>query len=171
MSLHTWISRCTLALTNAAGRLQTLQVRMLAGEVKDAVEHMEPYGFTSHPHPGAEGVVVFPGGDRSHGVVVVIADRRYRLQGLKPGEVALFDDQGQSVHLTRAGIVIKGAGKPVTVTDAEKLRVECPIECTHDITDNVDGTGTSMAAMRETYNDHDHPGDSGGTTGKPNQGM
>lgn len=171
MSLKNVVSRCTLALASAAGKLQTLQIRMLAGEVKDAVEHLEPYGFTSHPKPGAEGVAVFPGGDRSHGVVVVLADRRYRLQGLKTGEMAIHDDQGQSVHLTRAGIVIKGAGKPIVMTDAAKLRVECPIECTHDITDNVDGTGTSMAAMRETYNDHDHTGDSGGTTGKPNQGM
>ena len=171
MSLRNLISRCTVALANAGGKLQSLQIRMLAGEVKDGVEHLEPYGFTSCPHPGAEGVAVFPGGDRSHGVVVVLADRRYRLQGLKTGEMAIHDDQGQSVHLTRDGIVIKGAGKPVTVTDAEKLRVECPIECTHDITDKVDSGGSSMAAMRVTYNDHDHPGDSGGTTSKPNQGM
>lgn len=171
MTLKNVVSRCTLALANAAGKLQQLQIRMLAGEVKDAVEHLEPYGFTSCPHPGAEGVAVFPGGDRSHGVVVVLADRRYRLQGLKTGEMAIHDDQGQSVHLTREGIVIKGAGKPIVMTDAEKLRVECPIECTHDITDKVDSGGSSMAAMRVTYNDHDHPGDSGGTTGKPNQGM
>ena len=89
MSLSTIISRCTVALASAAGKLQSLQIRMLADEVKDNVEHLEPYGFTSCPHSGAEGVAVFPGGDRSHGVVVVIADRRFRLQGLKPGEVAI----------------------------------------------------------------------------------
>lgn len=170
MSLKNVVSRCTLGLVNAAGKLQALQIRMLAGEVKDAVEHLEPYGFTSHPKPGAEGVAVFPGGDRSHGVVVVLADRRYRLQGLKAGEMAIHDDQGQCVHLTREGIVIKGAGKPVLITDAPKLRVECPIECTGDITDNVDGEGSSMASMRVTYNDHDHT-ETGGTTRKPNQEM
>jgi len=171
MSLRNLISRCTVALASAGSKLQTLQIRMLAGEVKDSVEHLEPYGFTSHPHAGAEGVAVFPGGDRSHGVVVVVADRRYRLQGLKTGEVALYDDIGQCVHLTREGILIKGAGLPMVITDTPKLRVEAPIECTGDITDNVDGDGSSMAAMREVFNDHDHPGDSGGTTSRPNQGM
>ena len=171
MSVKNLISRCSVALVNAKGKLQALQIRMLAGEVKDGVEHLEPYGYTSHPLRGAEGVAVFPGGDRSHGVVIVVADRRYRLQGLKPGEVALHDDQGQCVHLTREGIVVKGAGKPITITEASKLRVECPIECTHDITDRVDGGGSSMAAMRDTYNDHDHSDPHGGNTDKPNQGM
>lgn len=170
MSLLNVISRCTVALANSVSKMQALQVRMLAGEVKDSVEHLEPYGYTSHPHAGAEGVAVFPGGDRSHGVVIVVADRRYRMQGLKPGEVALHDDLGQCVHLTREGIVIKGAGLPVVITDLPKLRVEAPIECTHDITDNVDDGGASMAAMRGVYNNHDHP-ETGGTTRKPNQGM
>lgn len=171
MSLRNLISRCTVALANAGSKLQSLQIRMLAGEMKDWVEHLEPYGFTSHPVDGAEGVAVFPGGDRSHGVVIVVADRRYRIQGLKKGEVALHDDQGQSVHLTRSGIVVKAAGKPVTITEAEKLRVECPIECTHDITDKVGAGGKSMAAMRATYNTHNHPDPHGGNTDKPNQGM
>ena len=171
MSVKNLISRCTVALVNAKGKLQALQIRMLAGEVKDGVEHLESYGFTSHPHDGAEGVAVFPGGDRSHGVVIVVADRRYRLQGLKAGEVALHDDQGQCVHLTREGMVVKGAGKPITFTNASKLRVECPIECTHDITDLVGKGGKSMALMRKTYNDHDHPDPHGGNTNKPNQGM
>ena len=101
MSLSTIISRCTVALASAAGKLQSLQIRMLADEVKDNVEHLEPYGFTSCPHAGAEGVAVFPGGDRSHGVVVVIADRRFRLQGLKPGEVAIYTDEGAKLHFER----------------------------------------------------------------------
>lgn len=171
MSVKNLISRCTVALVNAKGKLQALQIRMLAGEVKDGVEHLESYGFTSHPHDGAEGVAVFPGGDRSHGVVIVVADRRYRMQGLKAGEVALHDDQGQCVHMTREGMVVKGAGKPITFTNASKLRVECPIECTHDITDLVGKGGKSMALMRETYNDHDHQDPHGGNTDKPNQGM
>ena len=171
MSLRNLISRCTMALAQSGSKLQTLQIRMLAGEVKDGVEHLEPYGFTSRPHPGAEGIAVFPGGDRSHGVAVVVADRRYRLQGLQSGEMAIHDDLGQSIHLTRGGIVIKGAGRPVLITDAQKLRVECPIECTHDITDQVGSGGQSMAAMRSIYNSHNHPGDSGGTTGNPHQEM
>lgn len=163
------VSRCTVALVNTALKMQGLQIRLLAGEVKDSVEHMEPYGFTSAPHPGAEGVAVFPGGDRSHGVVIVAADRRYRLQGLETGEVALHDDQGMCVHLTREGPVVKAAGKPILFTDASKARFECPIESTGSITDMVDSGGKSMDQMRDTYDGHDHPDPHGGNTDKPNQ--
>lgn len=103
--------RGVVTLVNATAMCQTLQLRLLSGETKDNVEHMEPYGFTAHPKGGAEGIALFFGGDRSHGVTLVVADRRYRLQGLEAGEVALYDDQGQKVHLTRDGILVKTAKK------------------------------------------------------------
>lgn len=118
MNLATIISRCTVALANAAGKLQALQIRMLADEVKDSVEHLEPYGFTSCPHAGAEGVAVFPGGDRSHGVVVVVADRRFRLQGLKSGEVALYTDEGAKLHFERGNKLTIVAGEVNIVSGA-----------------------------------------------------
>lgn len=107
--LGNMIARGTVAASNAATKMQTLQMRLLAKEVKDDVEHFEPYGFTSAPASGAEGIALFLDGDRSHGIVVVVADRRYRLTGLATGEVALHDDLGQKVHLTRAGIVVHSA--------------------------------------------------------------
>lgn len=104
---------------------------------------------------------------------MVVADRRFRLKGLARGEVALYDDQGQSVILTRAGIVINGGGKPVIFTNATKARFEMPIESTGDIRDNCDSSGKTMAEMRTTYNDHTHKenGDGGGITDKPGQPM
>ena len=63
------LSRGTVAAVNAASKMQGLQLRLLADEVKDSVEHFEPYGFTSHPNGGAEAVAVFLDGDRSHGIV------------------------------------------------------------------------------------------------------
>lgn len=169
--LSTLISRGTVALVNAAAKLQSLQLRLLAGEVKTGMEHFESYGITAKPHPGAEAIAAFLGGDRSHGVVLAVADRRYRVQGLADGEVCVYDDLGHRVHLSRAGIVIHGAGHPVVITDTAKLRVEADIEATGQIKDLCDGAGLTMAGMRGTYNGHTHPGDSGGTTGSPNQAM
>lgn len=103
--LSNMLARGTVAVVNSASKMQGLQIRLLAGEVKDAVEHFEPYGFTSNPNPGAEGVTLFFDGDRSHGLVVVVADRRYRMTGFETGEVAIHDDQGQYVHLKRNGIL------------------------------------------------------------------
>lgn len=98
-------SRGSVASVKATTRMQTLQVNLLDEEVKDRLEHFEPYGFTSHPKKGAEAAVVFLDGDRSHGIVLVVADRRYRIKTLEEGEVALHDDSGSSVVLKRGGIV------------------------------------------------------------------
>ena len=68
MSLLTrLLARGTVVLANSASKLQSLQMRLTAGEVIDDMEHFEPYGFTSHPLAGAEGVATFLGGDRSIG--------------------------------------------------------------------------------------------------------
>lgn len=176
------LARGTLAAVNAASKMQGLQLRLLAGEVKDSVEHFEPYGFTSNPKCGAEAVAVFLDGDRSHGIAIVVADRRYRLTGLQTGEVALHDDQGQKVHLTRAGIVIDGGGLPLTIQNAPtvtmkaatKVRMETALlEVTGDIKDKCDSGGKTMAGMRTTYNGHTHNENNaaGGPTNTPNQTM
>ena len=90
--------------------MRSVQVRLLADEVRDDLEHVEPYGFTSEPLPEAEAFTLFFDGDRSHGIVFTIADRRYRLKPLKAGEVAIFDDLGQKVHLTREGLEVYTPG-------------------------------------------------------------
>jgi phage gp45-like len=43
--------------------------------------------------------------DRSHGVVIVVADRRYRLQALAAGEVAIYTDEGDKIHFKRGRII------------------------------------------------------------------
>ena len=106
-------------------------MRILNGEAKSELEHFEAYGITSHPLKGAEGVTLFFSGDRSHGVAILIGDRRYRLTGLAPGEVALYDDLGQKVHLTRNGIEIQTdldidlRGRNVRIHGNESLIIEC----------------------------------------------
>lgn len=173
LSIQNIITRAVITAVDSAKKCQMLGLALIAGESKEGIEHLEPYGFTSTAQDGAEAVTLFPLGDRSHGVVVVVSDRRYRLKGLKRGEVAIYDDQGQSVTLTRAGIIVDGGGKPIVFKNAPKAHFQMPIESTGDIKDNCDSSGKSMAEMRATYNGHTHKenGDGGGTTEKPNQSM
>jgi phage baseplate assembly protein V len=98
------LARGVVVLANASRKLQTLQLRLTAREAKDNVEHFEPYGFTSCPEDGAEALVAFLGGDRSHGVAFMVSDRRVRLQGLRPGEVAIFTGEGQALVLKNGKI-------------------------------------------------------------------
>jgi phage baseplate assembly protein V len=113
------LTRGVVALANSASKLQTLQMRLTAGEVKDGMEHLEPYGFTSCPHAGAEALAGFMGGDRSHGVVIVVSDRRYRIQELEPGEVAIYTDEGDKVHFKRGRVIAVETGTlNITATDS-----------------------------------------------------
>lgn len=105
MSLKNMLVRGTVILADAARKLQTLQVRLTAGEIKDGAEHFEAYGFTSHPQAGAEVLTAFLGGDRSHAVVLVASDRRYRIKALEAGEVAIYTDEGDRIHFKRGRII------------------------------------------------------------------
>ncbi|MCS2162956.1 phage baseplate assembly protein [Scandinavium sp. H11S7] len=164
------IGRAVVKSINTASKCQMVDLELLAGQQKAGIEHLEPYGFTSNANAGSEAVVLFPDGDRSHAVVISVSDRRYRVKGLKTGEVAFYDDQGQSVTLTRSGIVVDGGGKIITFKNAPKARFEMPIESTGDITDLCDSTGLTMAAMRVAYNGHKH-NENGNTTDVPDTKM
>ena len=114
------IGRAVIVAANDALKAQGLQVELLDGEVQDGIEHFQHYGVTSVPLAGAEAVIAFVGGLRSHGICIGTVDRRFRLTGLQAGEVALHDDQGQKVHITRDGIVIE-TDKPVIVRSPNVL--------------------------------------------------
>lgn len=156
-NLSNLITRGLVAAVAAAGRIQRLQLRLLFGEVKDDVEHLEPYGWTSCALPGAEHLTLFLDGDRSHGVAILVADRRYRLRGLPEGGVAIYDNAGSSVVLNADGTM--------TVTAPVKIIVDSPlVETTGDfkvagsivadgdISDH--GGAKTMADMRAAHNGH-----------------
>jgi phage baseplate assembly protein V len=105
MTVKNMLARGTVVLVDALKKMQSLQLRLTADELKDNVEHFEPYGFTSNPLAGAEVLTAFIGGDRSHAVVLVASDRRYRIQELEPGEVAIYTDEGDKIHLKRGRII------------------------------------------------------------------
>lgn len=126
MNLMNLLVRGTVVMTNAARKLQALQVRLTADEVKDGLEHFEAYGFTSNPLAGAEVLTFFMGGDRSHGVVLVASDRRYRIQELKPGEVAIYTDEGDKVHFKR-GRVIDIETETLNIKASTAVNIDTPV--------------------------------------------
>lgn len=145
------LARGSVTLSYAAGKLQTLQISLLSDEAKDTVEHFEPYGFTSNPKPGAEVLAAFLEGDRSHGIVIMAADRRYRIQNLLPGEVAIYDDHGSFIKFTQSGIAISGGSHPITINNTTTVTV----------------TGGDIVADGISLKNHKH---SGVTTGAAQTG-
>ena len=95
------VARGVISLVRDAHKWQSTQLELLDGEVLDDAERAQQYGFSSVPHAGAEAVVLFVGADRSHPVVLAVDDRRYRVQALKNGEVVIYTDEGDRIHLKR----------------------------------------------------------------------
>jgi phage baseplate assembly protein V len=90
---------------------------------RDGVERAQQYGFSSHPKSKAECFVVFCGAASDHPVILSVDDRNYRIIGSEPGEVIIYTDEGDTIHLKRKNIievttkgdVIVKAGKTVDV--------------------------------------------------------
>lgn len=113
------VARGVVQLIDDEKKLQLLQLGVLAGETIDGAEHHQPYGFSSVPLAGAEVIAAFPNGDRSHALVVVASDRRYRPTGGDPGQVTVHHYQGAKVTLLEGGnIEIQpGPGGEVLIGD------------------------------------------------------
>lgn len=113
------IGRCILSALDSAPGVQSAAVTIMADENMKGVEYMEPYGFTSVPLAGSEGIILNIGAQRGACVALCLGSRKFRLRGLKSGEVALYTDEGdrlvfergQTVRLTTRNLVADVATK------------------------------------------------------------
>ena len=129
-----------------------LQMQVEGGQALDNLEHFEPFGFTSHPLPGAEGIVLAFNGNGSHSVVFCVGDSRFKFQ-VKEGEVAIYNVHGDKVHIKEDRTILVKALK--VMLDADECESSCSIKAPDFI--NQDGL---------SFNDHGHTGDNGGDTSK-----
>lgn len=179
------VGRGIVRICNDGEAVQTLQIGALSGEILPDVEKVQPYGFSSVPHPGAEVVFIALGGLRENAVAIVADDRRFRFKGMKSGEVVLYTDEGDFIRFHRGQRieVMSGAQVDVTAPDVKvvttRLSVEasesitmsapsfslsapdCTIETptlkvTGDVLDKSGDSGKTMSAMRATYDSHTH---------------
>lgn len=140
-------------------KLQVLQLQVLAGETKDGVELFEPYGHTGVALPGAESVVAFLDGGRTHAVALVQTDRRYRPTDLQPGEVALYNHEGTRVVLRNGGKV-----EVLAATEVKVITGKVILQADVDIIGNAVFTGTVTANGKRIDQTHTHNLPGGGTT-------
>src|SRR6187455_1259433 len=104
--------RLTMNKANDNPMMQELSFDGMVKEGRKIVERMQTFGMTTMPMPrddkggqgggegnqkgpAAEGIALFLGGMRNHPVVIGVDDRRHRPMGLKAGESAQYDHQGQ----------------------------------------------------------------------------
>lgn len=138
------------------GGLQLMKLNVLAGENPNDVERFQNYGFTSSPKPGAEAVVIFQGGNREHGLIIAVDDRRFRLKALAEGEVAIYTDEGDKIHFKRGGVI--------------QIVASSKVEVNADLVELGNGTLEKILngeTFQTRFNDHKHIGNAGVSTGKP----
>ena len=74
------------AINNTEGT-QKLQISVLAGETITDIERFQEYGFETYPFTNSENIAAFLNGNRDHGIVLCVHDRRYRPKNLTQGEI------------------------------------------------------------------------------------
>lgn len=187
--------RGVLTRVNSGPSVQLAQADGLAGERLQDNELFQHYGLTSNPPPGSMAVILPVGGKTAHGIVIATEHGSYRLKALKPGEVALYTDEGAKIVLKRGRLietdcdVFKVNCKTWEVNASDKADFNTPtltasavVTAQGKINGNggmaitggdgahVEGTlvaTVDVIAAGKSSAHHKHPGDSGGVTGEP----
>lgn len=154
------IGRVTLA--DDSGELQTVQVTEGAAgsgftdRIIDKVRRVMEFGFTSVPPLGAEALMLRRSGERSRSIVIGTSHRPSRLNGLQPGDTAIYDVRGAKVQMTSDGLLIDCAGLPAVVRNFTALTVQGDLHVTGDVVSRSAGTPVSLNGLRGAYNLHKH---------------
>lgn len=103
-------------------KIQLLSAEGLAGEQLDRHELFQQFGFTSAPPAGTQVIVLPLGGRTSAAVVVATEHGSYRFQLGADGEVAVYNQWGDHVHL-RADRSIRLVAQAKVVIDTDVVEI------------------------------------------------
>ena len=96
------VRRAVIDLVNDDNPVQAMQLRLYKGEIRQGVERIQEYGFSSVPLPEGQAVAVCVDGEAGHELVIATDDRRWRPRKKNPGDVTLYTDknaEGDAHHV------------------------------------------------------------------------
>ncbi|WP_337049778.1 phage baseplate assembly protein domain-containing protein [Serratia fonticola] len=158
------VTMAKVTASSDGGAVQALQTQTPL-EVKGDTPRMMEFGFSSGLPAGTDVVIICPNGDRSNAMVIASNHSASRHSGLNPGETVIFNQWGQYVKLTEAGIEVQANGKTVDVKQATLVNIEASagvkmdtplLQTTGDIQDNCDSNRATLKQLRDAFNQHDH---------------
>lgn len=129
-----------------------------ARRVIDKVPFVGQFGLTSHPPVKSDVTIIRLAGNRTLGIAIGSNHQPSRLKNLKEGDAALYDVRGAFIWLTESGLVIDGAGLPMTIRNIGTLAVEGDLHVTGDVVSRSGGSPVSLNGLRDAYHAHKHPG-------------
>lgn len=143
---HTTV-RATINKMDDDRLMQEGSADMFHSDTREKIERVQNYGMTSVPLPRDEGggqsggnegpagikgkaaeaiMMHASGGSRGHPVIIAIDDRRHRPRGLKPGESAQYDDQGQMTYIARTGAYVMSTKDMASLRHVNKQKQAAP---------------------------------------------
>ncbi len=163
-----------ITATDDSGPIHRAQVRGFPNETIDAMPVLQIYGLASHAMPGSDATAIFASGDRSNGVIVATGNQQYRLRNQKPGEVALYDDNGSIVQLANGGNILTTAtGKHTTTVPTVEVNASDGVTVTTPLV-HVEGRQTMAyepaqpnEVVTKNYCDANRGEGGGGAAGPP----
>jgi len=167
-SLSLMVGRCLLIAANDNLQRQNVQVRLLADEVADDVEHYQQAGFTSVPLGGAVGLFLASGGKRSSLAAFLLENKERRLKGLEPGDAAIYHiAEGHHLVLKKNGVALLMC-KRFEVQASEQVAFDTPLA---SFSGQVEIAGISTAQDHLSSGvsglGHAHTGNLGNPTSAP----
>ena len=151
------------------GKTQTAQITLMKDEVFDGIEFPQTFGFISMPLDGAEAIALFFGGNRDHGTIATIFDKKYAPTDLEEGESCIYNKvSGTRIYLRKNGDVEIKSDSKIAIT-TPLVTMSGHLEVKGDIRDKVDTNSHNIRQMRDIFNDHVHGGvlPGGGLTLEP----
>lgn len=142
------------AVTAAAGQIMRFAASGRSGETFAERELLQQYGFGSRPLAGSEGIFLIQG---QQVFCLATADKRYQIE-LADGEVSLFTDEGDRVHLKRGRVIeviggekVKVSTKLAEIAATTKVTLDTPlVEASGDMTVAGDLAVTGALAVTGT---------------------
>jgi phage baseplate assembly protein V len=125
-AIKNMLRRATLVEVDDSGTQQKMRLKGVSGEELREVVRIQPYGFTSHPPAGSEGLLMNLGGRSDRAVVIGVEHPQSRPKGLGAGSQAIYDQHGNIVSLVQGKanfkhtteIVLEAGGTTLTINAA-----------------------------------------------------
>ena len=149
-----------------------LQVSGLAGEIRNNIELLLPYGMSAFP-AGGNVVLLQVGGSRQHLVALCADDSGLRITDLQQGEFGWRDANAQQIVFRSDRLEITTTKKVVGTASEWDLTGDLKVTGNITASGNVSDAVRSMAGDRTIYDEHTHGNvqTGGSNTGTPSPAM
>ena len=117
------VTKGILESVNDETDIQLVKYTGVADEVVSGAERMQPAGVATNPKPGASLLTLANLGSKDHPVVVCIDNAEFRPKVENPGDSVYYDEWGNTIKMTEAGIVYTDNQGNIITTDEDGVKI------------------------------------------------